>query len=101
MGKFTLTNSLFEAEYPSTLGGAIDMFPVYEVDNHKFAGTDYQADGQIKFRFDGGVEAAIWADDVEECTLGTDTYVREVDFNTNAELYALIVDYTKTLFAQV
>jgi hypothetical protein len=101
MAKFRLTNSLFEAEYPSTLGGVVDMFPVYEVDNHKYAGVDYQTDSQIKFKFDGGIEVPIWVDDIDEFTLGSSTYIRDVDFDTNDELHGLVVDYTKTLLAQV
>lgn len=96
MAKFTLTPAIFSAEYSADFGGTPDIFKSLETDGDKFDGVSYQTDSQITFHIKDE-DVKIWAEDVEEMTLGAITHYRGNTFTNNQELYDLVKAYSDVL----
>ena len=91
MSKFSLNNTLFQAEYSESIGGTDDTNTIKEVDRGNFGGANFKADGNLEFCFEDG-NTNLYAEDITEFTLGSNTYVKGVDFDTIQEGYD---DYIK------
>lgn len=86
MSYFALSNTLFKAVYSESIGGTDDSHATKEVDRGNFGGINFKADGNLEFCFEDG-NVSLYADDIAEFTLGSDTYVKDTDFDTIQEAH--------------
>ncbi len=96
MAKFTLTPSIFSAEYSADFRSETDVFTDLQTDEGKFNGISYQIDSQITFCI-AGENVKIWVNDIEEMTLGEITHYRGKTFTDNQELHSLVKAYSDVL----
>lgn len=86
MSSFSLTNTLFKAEYSESIGGENTSNATKEVDRGNFGGIKFKADGNLEFCFEDG-NVSLYADDITEFTLGSNTYTKDTDFDTIQEAH--------------
>lgn len=74
MSYFALSNTLFSAVYSESIGGALNATALKKVGGN-FGGVNFTPDGYLEVQFNSGT-VRLWAENIEEFTLGSNTYTK-------------------------